>query len=232
MLFLNKVIIMKKIILLFGFGILSLTVFGQEKCEVIQKELQKGEYIGECKNGLANGKGVFKGENTYEGNFKKGKAHGKGSMLYANGRRYFGDWKNGARHGEGKYIFNITGKDSILEGRWNKNKFIGKKKKKGYEVISKLAVPRYNFRKISDVTNSVTIIIKNNGLIYRSPSNINATSGNSVRRLGGIAYENINMYPFKCEMNYTVPRKISGSYRASFYFEILEPGEWVLTISH
>ena len=41
------------------------------------------------------------GEIVYEGEFRDGKEHGRGTKTYSNGSRYEGDWRNGKKHGYG-----------------------------------------------------------------------------------------------------------------------------------
>ena len=69
------------IILLMFFGTLPILMNGQENCKVLMADIE-GEYIGGCKDGLAEGKGLSKGKHRYEGDFKKGLPHGNGKILY------------------------------------------------------------------------------------------------------------------------------------------------------
>lgn len=56
----------------------------------------KGDYIGEKKNGVPHGKGkmVWFDGKEYDGEWKNGKRHGKGTMIYRDGREFVGDWVN------------------------------------------------------------------------------------------------------------------------------------------
>ncbi len=51
----------------------------------------------------------------YEGNWKRGEKHGKGTYFFPNGDRYEGKWLNGKQHGEGTYFF--SNKDRY-DGKW------------------------------------------------------------------------------------------------------------------
>ena len=64
----NKI---RLIMLVVMFGVVTISTNAQEKCKVLKADIA-GEYSGDCKKGLANGEGISKGENTYEGKFKKG----------------------------------------------------------------------------------------------------------------------------------------------------------------
>jgi hypothetical protein len=114
-------------------------IFGKDS------KTRAGVYIGEFKNDLIEGKGIYKHSNgdVYEGDFKndnkegKGKyklengdvcegdlkndtMEGKGIMRFANGDVYEGDFKNGVFEGKGKFIYSKDGKGAgyIYEGDW------------------------------------------------------------------------------------------------------------------
>ena len=61
-------------------------------------------FIGNFKNGLINGKGVFKNEK---------------------GDKYIGSFLNGKKHGMGKLV-DVNGNE-IANGFWNLDNFVGKK---------------------------------------------------------------------------------------------------------
>lgn len=224
--------IIKLISMVVVFGIVTTSINSQEKCKVLKPDIA-GEYSGECKNGLASGQGISKGENIYEGKFKKGLPNGKGTIIYVNGEKYIGKWKNGLKHGEGKYILKLNGIEKIEEGIWKKGKFIGKKPVKGYKIIKKTSVTRYTITKVGDNFNRVTIRVKSNGQDVNNLQNITGSSGNRVNYLGYSAFENIYPFPFTCEMRYYVPNKMA-TYQilVEFIFEITEPGDWLVKILH
>ena len=62
----------------------------QEKtsCMVLMEAIS-GSYEGDCRNGLAHGKGTALGWDTYRGQFKKGLPHGTGTYIWENGAVYF-----------------------------------------------------------------------------------------------------------------------------------------------
>lgn len=216
------------VIIIFFLGSIS----SQNNCKVLKKDII-GEYKGGCKKGLANGHGVAKGENMYEGKFKSGLPHGVGTMVYSDGKIYIGSWKKGMKNGEGKLTFIYDGHDSIQNGVWKNDKYKGIKKKKSYKIITSQSVPRYNIRKISDNTNRVTIRVKNNGSSFKTPENISGSSGNILSYQYDKAFENIVDYPFRCEMRYTMPNKFNSiRFDVIFIFEILQPGDWLVEIYH
>ena len=60
---------------------------------------------------------------TYEGDWKRGKKHGKGTYFFPNGDRFEGDWKRGKMHGQGTYLF--SGGDKYV-GEWKDGRKDGK----------------------------------------------------------------------------------------------------------
>lgn len=58
------------------------------------------------------------GSSKYEGEIKKGKAHGYGIFTFADGTKYEGRFKKNMFHGYGVYIDNAG---NIIEGKWKYN---------------------------------------------------------------------------------------------------------------
>ena len=67
-----------------------------------------GKYIGEFKNGMRDGKGIFYFNDgaRYEGDYKCDKREGKGILYYPNGNIYQGDYKNNKKDGQGIMYYN------------------------------------------------------------------------------------------------------------------------------
>ena len=112
-------------------------------------ELNDGKYVGDILNLKPNGSGIFvygKGKwkgDKYDGHWKKGEFHGKGTFTRTNGQRFFGEWKNGM-------LWNIIGYDKF--GR------IIKKYRKGIELI---------FRKKDSEENKTAEQKRERGVLYR-----------------------------------------------------------------
>ena len=64
-------------------------------------------YVGQVKNGKANGTGValWNTGSRYEGTWKDNKRHGKGVFYWLDGERYEGEYDAGKRHGYGSYYW-------------------------------------------------------------------------------------------------------------------------------
>jgi hypothetical protein len=106
----------------------SVSVFSQP-CEV-DKESLKGTYSGDCKKNKAHGKGKAVGTDTYEGEFKNGIPDGEGMYTWATKNVFEGKFLKGLREGKGKMIFKREGtQDSVVEGYWKKDAYIGKNEK-------------------------------------------------------------------------------------------------------
>ena len=101
----------------------------QETCEVLMPSIA-GQYEGDCKKGKANGNGKAEGTDQYLGEFKDGMPHGKGIYRWKNGDFYDGEWVKGKREGDGGMAYKRTGKaDSVVTGFWKKDTYVGKYEK-------------------------------------------------------------------------------------------------------
>ena len=89
-------------------------------------EENDGKYVGDIVNMKPNGSGIFvygKGKwegETYNGQWRDGEFHGKGTYTRTNGERFFGEWKK-------SMLWNITG--------YNKYGRIIKKYRRGEQLI-------------------------------------------------------------------------------------------------
>ena len=104
-------------------------------------------YVGQVKNGKANGYGIALLEtgSRYEGEWKDNRRHGEGSFywpdgqyyvgqyrndrrngngayFWPNGEKYVGDWKNDRRNGEGKFF--DGGDQLVAQGTWKGDKLV------------------------------------------------------------------------------------------------------------
>ncbi len=124
---------MKKSYLIFLLAFIPTILLSQtnNSCQVKVPELQ-GEYRGDCKNGLADGKGSAQGKHIYEGEFKKGYPHGEGKYIWAGDDYYVGSFRKGKRSGFGKHYLMVDGKSSFIEGYWKNDAYIGKEKRVDY----------------------------------------------------------------------------------------------------
>lgn len=221
----------KIILFLFLASLLSMPLVGQKKCRVLPTNL-KGEYDGKCERGLAHGEGIATGTDTYKGDFKKGYPHGKGVCFYADGSFYTGEWKKGMKHGEGKYAFQIDGRDSISDGKWKNDEYLGPISEKPYEMGLVRGVDRYTFRKVKE-GDRVIIKFLQNGMTNSGIEDfrIFSNKGTQVFLSNAYGYENIDEFPFECKINYSTANKLRTSrHDVIFTFTINEPGDWEIVI--
>jgi hypothetical protein len=142
-------------LLLFSFGAYSQT------CEV-DKETIKGTYTGDCKKNKAHGKGKSVGTDTYEGDFKNGTPDGNGTYTWGNKNEFEGKYVKGLREGKGTMTFKKEGtQDSVVEGYWKKDVYIGKNEKP-WQVISKTgSVTKVEVEYFPDVIRRIKVIVTN-----------------------------------------------------------------------
>ena len=163
-----------------------------------------GSYIGGCKKNLAHGKGEAKGIDTYSGKFFKGLPHGKGTYIWANGNKYIGEWSNGNMEGKGEMIFHLAKGDSIVDGYWKDNKYVGEKFVPSYKVTRQSNVMRSSFKQTqpgNDVS-GVRILILKGGMNnpYVSDMVLTKSSGTEDYTGGKIGIQNPE-FPLSVKMN-------------------------------
>jgi len=199
--------------------------FGQTECKVLVPELS-GEYSGKCKKGFANGKGVAKGVDTYEGSFKMGYPDGKGEYTWSTGERYYGEWEKGKRDGKGTYYFVENNEEMEQEGMWIDDKYAGPIPEKP-RVLASTGIERYQITRQGDGAR-VEIKTYLNGSSSTDLENINlyGSSGSQFRSGGAMGYQNV-VFPFKCRLSYSSWNKTHTARNTKrFEFEISESGKW------
>lgn len=102
---------------------------------------EKARYEGEYKDGLKHGRGSMRYPNgdLYEGEWVDNKPHGDGSYTYKKaGDIYSGNWVDGLKHGQGTYEFGAD--SSLMVGQWE-----GGQLKQGQWVLRGAAVYEGSF---------------------------------------------------------------------------------------
>jgi hypothetical protein len=110
--------------------------------DLISSKGVKFQYIGQVKNGNANGFGIgfFESGSVYKGFWKDNMRHGKGVFTWKDGERYEGNYVEDKREGEGDYYWK---NGEFYKGQWREDKRngagklykkTGKIKKEGFWV--------------------------------------------------------------------------------------------------
>lgn len=225
--------------LLLVFMSFTTLIFAQE-CAV-DHEYLKGTYSGDCKKGKANGKGKATGIDSYEGDFKSGLPDGQGTYTWQNGTVYTGKYSKGLREGKGMMTFKRVngGADSVVEGFWKKDTYIGRYEKPWIVHSRTASVSKVEVEYTADKVNRVKIIITNTtgGVKGASGFEMAQYKLDNVQLIKGY-YERITnlethykstesslmevAYPLRVKLNMT---------REEVEVELLEPGSYKISIS-
>jgi len=87
-------------------------------------------YEGDFIKGKRHGKGKTTGYNNgdvYEGDYIEDKMHGKGKYTFSSGDVYEGDFIEGKMHGKGKFTYSDG---RVQEGEWKDGEFVEQKPKR------------------------------------------------------------------------------------------------------
>lgn len=212
--------------------LLPVTIAAQDQCVVLMESISD-RYEGGCRKGLANGKGEAWGIDHYTGSFKKGLPSGKGVYEYADGSVYEGMWSKGLRDGTGMLTFKYEGADSIQQGLWKDDKFVGDREtSQGYSVVMKRSVERYRVYRYSD-GNEIRVHLKpiDSGSLDVTNLQIVGSSGSETPFLNSqMEFRNCD-YPFRLRVSFKKWSKLK-TVRVDTEFEvmILKPGVWLVEI--
>jgi hypothetical protein len=205
-------------------------IFAQQTdCKVLKPEIA-GTYSGECKKGLAHGKGVAQGIDRYEGQFNKGLPNGKGTYKWASGVYFEGEWKEGVRDGNGKMVYS----DSTITGIWKQDKYIGKKEGPPYSIIRSLSVARYTFTKTQDRNDAVKIRIMQTGQDNVTIEDFSMVydSGTEYRSGNYYGIESVT-FPLTVKVKYRAWNQLlTSQFTVIFEFVINDRGSWNVMISN
>ena len=205
--------------------------YSQEgNCKVLKPEIAL-KYSGDCKKGLASGKGIAEGTDKYEGKFKEGLPYGNGNYQYANGDHYEGSFKDGMKSGQGKFTFKYMGIDSTYLGIWKEDKLVERIVPPAYSIIQNLNIQRYNVRKIGK-GNRIMFAFMQNGKTNLSITGLTfGESDGSPLSLGQQQGFDHILFPFHCKVSYTSLNSFqSASFENIFDIQISEPGQWMITL--
>lgn len=206
--------------------------FSQEvDCKVLLPNISE-KYIGKCKNGLAHGKGIAFGIDTFKGNFTNGLPNGKGIYIWKDNITYTGRWKNGRMHGKGKLNFN---KDSVLIGYWQNGEFLKSEITKSPQAFSIIKNKNIDRCRIVKTGNGNQILIKLQEFSGQRPYDFFSVSvdGGNYYKMGNNIGIDITNLPVEVNIKFAAPSKLKTvNYTYEIVFKINEFGNWEVTISY
>jgi hypothetical protein len=207
------------------FGFVSM-LNAQNLCKVLKPEISVS-YVGMCKNGLADGTGEATGEDFYKGEFVKGLPDGKGTYIWKNGATYDGEWEKGMRDGYGIYSYKFQNSDSILEGEWKNDKYLGKKALPPYVIEYRNNIGRVSCIRTGDRP-YVRYVFARGGV---SGLLMQGSSGTENLTTSFTGFEQVS-FPFKCNLKFYAPNAwMTAMLDCELRLTINQPGAWVVNIS-
>jgi len=202
-----------------------------DTCKVLKSEIS-GAYQGDCKNGLADGKGTAKGEDTYIGMFKNGLPDGKGKYTYKNGNVFTGRWSKGFKNGEGKFLYFVNGTSYTQKGYWVNGEYVGTSNPEElYRVTNSAGIEYYTIKKVEG--DEKQIIISFVGAMTKyvpRDVEINISSGQLKQEIKNFV---VYLYtcPVNCSIHFTI-KTLAGDRQCNFMFDILKPGKYEVQITN
>jgi len=208
------------------------TSYSQESCKVLKPEIAV-KYEGQCKKGLAHGKGKAEGIDKYEGNFKKGLPHGMGVYTWSTGEIYDGNWQEGKKEGLGKLFYKKDGADSVKIGIWKNDVYYKKNIGRSYKIITARDLDRYSVRRVGD-GNEVSIEFFKMGRTNADISDLQIIADNGLYKSVSrkfIYYQLI--FPVTIKITYTTTNK-TGTQQLNVYFEVTisDAGIWEISLTN
>jgi len=208
-------------------------IYAQNDCKVLMPEIS-GSYTGKCKNGLAHGKGLAVGTDTYEGRFSKGLPNGSGKYTWEDGRIYEGDWSKGVRNGKGSMIYPTDGKDSIVAGIWKDDEYKGKELLPPYQITMSRGVIRSSIRKVNDIGSGIILGIYLAGNFNNDITSFTMVSDSGEEYQSGryIGLQNA-IVPYSVSIKYRTWNSLhSAQSEVVFEFTINDPGTYEISLTN
>lgn len=213
---------MKKQILLYFVSFLFTTGLLSQSCNVSVDSL-KGQYIGTCKKGKAEGKGTAIGIDSYTGDFKNGYPDGQGKYTWKNGNWYEGFWKNGLFEDQGT-LSKANKPDSVLvlTGFWKKGKYIGRYEKPYIVHSITNNISDINIRKLNSIESEITLTLKNitGGASNLSNPQLPKSRLIDIQTIEGRFLDEITDETSSSIANKYILRKVTFPFYAIFSFEV------------
>jgi hypothetical protein len=203
-------------------------------CEVLLEPI-KGKYDGACNNNKANGLGKSEGIDTYLGNFKNGLPDGEGVYTWINGDYYKGNFKKGQKNGKGElhYINSLKVDSIFITGYWKKDKYFGLYENT-YELINvPSCVTSKDITKNGDKKNNITFSFFTGNLgnadassyVVKLGSYANTTTMSTPSRIESVTFRDVT-FPFRIEFGVNCTKGTS-----QLELIINEGGDWNVDVT-
>lgn len=221
----NALIIVVLMLQLIASQSIALVVLPPDTCRVLLPALS-GSYTGDCVDGLAEGKGMAKGTDTYKGAFVQGLPHGKGEYVFANGDGYKGSFSRGVMHGKGKFTRGVNGRKEVMKGYWKEGVYAGAVDPDlTHRVTGQGGITGYTMKRVADSGCRVTINME--AAFSRFwPDDLKVEASSSQPLVGHKTVTVVGYFlPLHVEVRFSIP---TGFMRKECYFisDILKEGEW------
>ncbi len=224
---------LRKAAIAFIAGFLILTVSeltAQEKPCVVRHPALSEKYSGDCKNGLANGKGAAEGIDKYIGQFRNGLPNGRGTYIWADGTHYTGQFKDGLKDGKGTLVH----RDSTVTGYWKEDRYIGKNLVPPYQITRSISITRTSFKKLPGTGNYIRIKFIRGGSenVDILDFSLAHDSGEQYRLGQSYGIQNA-LFPLAVIIRFKAWNLFhTAQYEANFEFTINEPATWEVTVNY
>jgi hypothetical protein len=225
---------MKSNILILLLCLISFSIYGQgNECIVLHEEL-KGKYEGDCKKGKAHGIGKAEGQDIYQGSFKRGWPDGKGTYTWRNGKEYIGEFIRGKMDGRGVLHDFVRGEEKTTEGYWRKNEYIGEKNIPLYQISDRQSLEDIKLSRNNSNGSTINIRMIRDGSINSSVSNVFVTNGSgSARAINGEVVIDDAKFPIEIMVKFTARSRLNTiTMNCRTTFVINMQGDWTVRLEH
>ncbi len=202
------------------------------ECKVLLESIS-GKYEGDCKNGLAHGRGTAEGKDKYTGRFREGLPDGGGIYYFSNGDYFHGAFKAGKKSGKGEYFSALNNKK--IKGIWKEDSLNREITDPPYEILQNHGVNSISVTsKAGGNPNTVELAFSRDGQIsYNMPSlSLSSTTGNVVRNSYYSAVEYIS-YPVDISLTFSAASRFNTvMVRYEAKVRINKPGSWKIVLRY
>lgn len=220
---------MKSVLIVFFIAIINIFAFSQALTGPVLKKELAGKYEGELKKGLAHGLGTAIGQDAYTGHFSKGLPENTGKYTFSNGDVFTGEFSKGFFSGKGILTYKKVTGDSIVEGYWKEGKYVGKIISVPYEISNKTGSVNPSVMFIGD-GNKVEISVIDPFTKYITPQIM--VIGQCTQQ----SYYARNLFadavfPITFDIQYSCTNKTNaGIINSTIRIKINKPGNWQITL--